>query len=357
MDMQNRQNIEISAPAFQVVIGNILDSQKLWRAITHISVNQVISDPCSFSISISDPDFSLIDGLCPIIAEGKNLEINMGYAGKMKKMIEGEISALSAELDDGGGLTIQAEGFDVLHNVSRGTKKRTLKEGNDDSQIVHDIATDMHYSASVDQTVKRPQARYQNHVSDLHFLRDLAESNGFCFWVDSDKKQLCFKRRRESSQVNVDRGRNLISFSARLSTAGQVQIVEVIGYAPFSRELISATASIDQVSDFQGNIDKDGLSQIKGSATNPSKRVIYAESGIGSSEAAKKRAEAELIRLRKDLFTASGSCIGNPDIQPGSVITVTGMGNRFSKNYVVKSARHDISQSGYVTSFELELFS
>jgi phage protein D len=357
MNMLNTNDIEITAPAFQVVIGSLSDSQKLGQTITHISVNQVISNPCSFSIHISDPDFSLIDGLSPIIAEGKHLEIHMGYAGKMKKMIEGEISSISAELDEGGGLTIQAEGFDDLHGTSRGTKKRILKEGTDDSQIVHEIAKDIHYSASVDQTVKHPQSSYQNYVSDLKFLSDLAESNGFYFWVDSDKKKLNFRSRREGSQVSVERGRNLISFSVHLSTAGQVQIVEVIGFAPSTRELISATASIDEVSDFQGNIDKGGLSQIKGSEANPAKRVIYAESGIDSTAAAKKRAEAELVWLRKNLFTAHGSCIGNPDIQPGSIMTVTGMGNRFSKNYIVKSASHVISQSGYVTSFEVELFS
>jgi len=354
LETQNTFGTDIFLPVFQVSIEGQPQSLSVMRSIMDISVNQVTNAPSSFSMQINDPDFTLIEGSEALLTEGKHLEISMGYAGNTKKMIEGEISAIKADLDESGGLTLVVQGFDALHRASRGTKFRELIQGKDDSQIIYEIAKDLQLGASVDQTVMRQQSRHQIHTSDLAFLTALAENNGFSFWVADHS--LFFKLRREGSMVMVSRGNNLMSFSARLSTAGQVQIVEVIGYDPSTKKLISASASIDQAFEYQQQLTQDALQQIKGQTDKPSKRVIYAERGINSVAEAQERADAELAKQRHNLFTAQGSCIGNTEIQPGSIMTIQGMGNRFSHDYVVKTAQHDINHNGYKTSFELSQY-
>ena len=353
LETNNIFGADIFAPSFQIVIDGQPPSSLVLRSIMQISITQVTNAPGSFSMQINDSDFSLIDSHNALLTEGKHVEISMGYAEKTNKMIEGEITAISAEMDEGGGLTFQVQGFDALHRASQGTKSRELKQDKEDSQIVHEIAKDIKLGASVDQTVLRQQSRHQIHRSDLDFLTALADDNGFSFWVDVKDNTLCFKHHREGNKVVVSRGNNLMSFSVRSSTSGQVQIVEVIGYDPSTKKLISYRTSIEQSFEYQQQLTQAALQQIKGQAATPSIRVIHAEGGINSVAEAKARADAELIKQRSNLFTAHGSCIGNTAIQPGTTMTIKGMGNRFSHDYMVKTAEHEISLNGYKTSFEL----
>ena len=54
------------------------------------------------------------------------LEINLGFVGnlKMRKMIVGEISALTADLPTSGPATVEVQGFDLFHGLTRGTVYR-----------------------------------------------------------------------------------------------------------------------------------------------------------------------------------------------------------------------------------------
>jgi phage protein D len=340
-------------PAFQISVEGSSMPPAILKSIMQISIKQVINAPSSFSLQVNDPDFRLIDTADMLLAEGKRLEIFMGYAGNTKKLIEGEITALGAEFDETGGLSIQVEGFDALHAATRGTQFREFRPEQTDSQIVADIARELKLNAKTGSTVARQDHRIQNHVSNLEFLSELAEANGFSFWVEENT--LFFQPRREGSQVIVARGKNLLSFSTRLSTAGHVPAVEVRGWDVSRKEPISARALIDQAPEYNAKLSLTGLLQIKGQSSKTPERVIYADGRIKSVAEAKARADAEINKQRRNLLTADGSSIGNTDIQPGSALILSNMG-RFSGNYIVNAARHDISQSGYRTSFELSQY-
>lgn len=341
---------DVYAPVFQISIEGIPMPPAILMSIMHVSVKQVTNDPSSFSLQISDPDFTLIDGTEMLLAEGKRLEIFMGYANSTKKLITGEITALGADLDENGGLSIQVDGFDALHNATRGTQFREFGVDQTDDQIVAVIAREMKLNADVTATVPRQVPKIQNHVSNMKFLKEIADTNGFSFWTEGSS--LFFKPRRVGPQVIVARGKNLLSFSTHLSTAGHVGAVEVRGWDASRKESISARAMIDNAPEYMKKLSLTGLPQIKG---NSAERVIYADGRVKSKAEAQTLADAELTKQRRNLLTADGSSIGNADIQPGSTLSLDNMG-RFSGSYVVNTAKHDISQSGYRTTFELSQF-
>lgn len=353
LQIQNFPGADIYVPAFQVSIEGIPLPASILKAIMRLSVNQVTNAPSSFRFQVNDPDFTLIGVTGTLLAEGKRLEIFMGYAGKTKKLIVGEITAISAELDESGGLSIYVEGFDALHNATRGTHYREFRQDQLDSQIVADIARDLKLNPSVSPTGPKQGSKIQNHVSDLEFLEVLAKANDFSFWVEGNS--LFFKRRREGPEVGISRGKNLLSFSTRLSTAGHVQAVEVRGWDVSRKEPFTARALIEQAPEYNAKLSPTGTLQIKGESSTISERVIYADGRVKSVAEAQTSADAELAKQRRNLLTAEGSSIGNTDIQPGSTLILSNMG-RFNGNYVVKTARHDISQNGYRTSFELSQY-
>ncbi len=63
------------------------------------------------------------------------------------------------------------------------------------------------------------------------------------------------------------------------------------------------------------------------------------------------RAKAILLERTKDLVTATGTCVGLPDLRAGCRIGIAGLGARFNGEYFVTDTVHTINDSGYITKF------
>ena len=339
----------VFAPEYGLLVEGVPIPATILRSILSIQVNQVTNGPASFALQVNDPHFILIDVASGLFTEGKRVEISMGYRGENRRMIVGEITAISAELEEGGGLSLQVEGFDRLHAATRGTGYRQFRDTQPDSAIVEEIARDLQLTAVVDTTGSRRNQRVQTNVSNLEFLQGLAQANGFQLWVED--KTLYFKRHRPGPRVVVARGRDLISFSARLSTAGHVGAVEVRGWDPAQEQAFSARALASQSPAYTARLAATGQAQIGQGAAGP-ERVIYADGQVATIDEARTLAEAVLAEQRRSLLIAQGSAVGNPDLQVGSLVRLENMG-RFSDEYVVEDAGHVISQAGYRTTFTM----
>lgn len=353
MDPQLNFNLlgqDVLVPEYALSIEGVPIPAPARRSIVSVNISQVANEPASFSLQVNDPHFLLVDAVDGLFAEGKRAEIALGYVGKTQRMITGEITAVSVELEESGGLTLHVQGFDGLHAGTRGTGYRQFRDAQTDSAIVQEIARDMQLEADVDTTGSRSGQRVQCNVSNLDLLQELTQANGFQLWVEG--KTLHFKRRRSGPRVVVSRGRDLISFSARLSTAGHVGAVEVRGWDAGQKQTFSARVIARQSAEYTARLAATGQAQVNGAAAAPSERVIYADGQVRTIDEARTMAEAVLARQRCSLLTADGSAIGNPDIQVGSLVTLENMG-RFNGDYVVENARHEISQAGYRTTFEM----
>jgi phage protein D len=125
--------------------------------------------------------------------------------------------------------------------------------------------------------------------------------------------------------------------------------VEVRGWDAGQEQGFSYRAEASRSPGYAASLASTGLSQVGASA---SERVIHAEGQVRSVEEARTLAEAVLAQQRRSLFVADGSAVGNPDLRVGSSVRLLNMW-RFSADYVVDSARHDIGPSGYRTTFRM----
>jgi len=151
----------------------------------------------------------------------------------------------------------------------------------------------MQLTPSVDRTGPRSDQKIQNNVSNLAFLEELARINGFYLWVEED--MLNFKRERAGEQTTVARGRDLISFSGRLSTAGHVSAIKVRCWSPSKDAVFSASAMAGEAAEYTARLSVTGQSQINRKGDGTTERVIYADGRIRSIDEAQVRAEAELL--------------------------------------------------------------
>jgi phage protein D len=244
---------------------------------------------------------------------------------------------------------VQVQGFDLLHSLTRGTIYRTFggpnpNSGIPDSQIVTEIAGEANLIPSVETTSTRDAPRVQNHKTNLAFIEELARANGFYFWADGDT--LNFKSGPPTEgTIPLERGKTLSSFSPRLSTAGQVNAVEVRGWDPIQKQPISArvqrSGAATQV------LASSGQQQVAEGTGGRSERVIE-NAPVRTAAEAQTLAESILSSQNQTLISA-----GPPDIRVGTILDLSGVG-RFNGEYLVEQVTHSVGGSGYQTSFQVK---
>lgn len=344
---------EIYAPTFELVVDYVPMPPLITNSLLQISVIENLDPPSQFSFQANDPKLELIDAQGGLITEGSRVEISIGYVGNVRNMIVGEVSALTANFSSDGPATVTVDGFDLLHRLTRGTFYRrfegpTPDSGLPDSQIVSQIASEMQLIPSVDPTSQHTEPRVQDYQTNLAFLQQLSQADGHPLWVEGNI--LYFKSERLApNTVQLKWGETLKSFSPRLSTAGQVNTVEVRGWDPVQKQSFSVRV---QRSGSSGALSPTGQQQIAQGAGGESELVIT-DAPVSSAEEAQAHAEEILSTQQQDLVTGNGLCVGHPDIQVGTQLDLEGVG-RFSGMYVVEQATHTLGGSGYDTSFQVK---
>ena len=345
---------DIFVPTFEIKVDGAPLREDVAKQIMQVSVTQTLADPSNFSFQLYDPKLELINPENGLFTEGKKVEISLGYVGNLRKMITGKISSLTADFPASGPPTLQVEGFDFLHDLTRGTAHNS-SGGDDpdssppDSQLVSDEAAREGLSVNVDGTPARTLPRVQVHTTSFAFLQNLALWNGYLLWAEDGT--LFFKRDRPpSGSIMLEWGKTLLSFSPRFSTVGQVNTVEVRRWDPIQKQTISGRKERPPTE--PAEVAATGQEQIARGSGGHSELVIT-DAPVSSGQDAELLADAILSSLLQSTVTGSGASVGNPDLGAGILIEIKGTGRRFDNNYRVTRVTHTVSESGYQCSFEV----
>jgi phage protein D/phage baseplate assembly protein gpV len=347
---------DIYVPTFQMVVGDKQLEPSIAKSILEISVTEHLNPPSQFSFRLNDPKLEFIKKEGGLFTEGTRVEISIGFVGNTRKMIVGEISAVTADFPSSGPATVEVQGFDLFYGLARGTVYRKFggegsspDSGRRDSDIVSRIASEMQLDSSVDETPVHTVPRIQDNKTNLAFLQELAEANGFFVWVDSGILYFKSQPPPRPKPVRLERGKTLVSFSPRLSTAGLVNVVEVRGWDPIQKQ--SFSARVERSRSAESGLSKTAQQQIGKGAGGLSQRVI-SDARVSSVREAKTLAESLLRGQEETTVTGSGSSIGQPDMRVGTKLELSGVG-RFDGSYIVTQVTHTVGGSGYLTSFQV----
>src|SRR5262245_10866563 len=339
---------DIFTPTFEMKAGGRPLEEEIAKSILEVSVTEHLNPPSQFHFSLNDPALEFIDRKDGRFTEGNRVEISIGYVGAARKMLVGEITALSADFPSDGPATLLVEGFDSFHAMTRGTIYRMFEEGALDSDIATQIAREMGLKASVVPTLSHKGPRVQDQVTNLSFLEMLAEENGYFLWVDGDT--LYFTNERPAPDtITLEWGKTLMSFSPRLSTAGQVNVVEVRGWDPIQKQSISAR--VERSGEAQAELSETGQKQLARGAGGRSELVLE-DVQVSSAQQAEARANRILLSQQEASVEGSGTSVGQPDMRVGTILELRGVG-RFSGRYIVEQVTHTVGSGGYTTSFQV----
>jgi phage protein D len=351
-------------PYFQVKIAGRPQGQDVVRDIQQVSYKDNITEIDSFDITINNWDaqtraYKYSDS--DLFDPGKELELWMGYYGKdkLRLMVRGQITALHPSFPSGGGSTLAISGLNVLHKL-RTKQESHSYESKTDSEIAEEVADRLGIDIQTDSAPdeKRFDYLFQDNQYDIIFLMERARRIGYDLFVDEQGQNgqagqplLRFGRSLQVRQVTykLTYGRSLIEFKPELTTANQVSEVTVRGWDAVNKKKIEQTAKRSEIS-VKGVGAAGGQAAIEQSFNQ--RKEIVATKPIESDAEAKTLALRTLEENAKDMVKGSGSTVGLPDLRAGNVVTIDGLGKRFSGRYFITSSTHAMGDGGYTTQFE-----
>lgn len=284
-------------------------------------------------------------------------------------LIIGEITAIEPVFSAAGRPTLRVRGYDRSHRLTRGKKTRTYGDANPtgsgitDEQIINTIVqeTDQVTGKQVDTSGLSGLKYYyvlQYNQTDLEFLWSRARLLGYQVYVED--KKLYFQKADAHRGAQSDKpaalrwGHNLRSFEPRLTLMHQVDQAMVKGWDPATKRAIESTNSSDTSKTIPAiGLGKKGSALAKETLGGTAEEVVV-DHPILTVDQAKAMAAARFAEAESEFIQADGECReGDPRLIAGRVVTIEGVGERFSGDYYVTEARHVYAKGTYEVTFSV----
>ncbi|MBW4425364.1 MAG: type IV secretion protein Rhs [Nostoc desertorum CM1-VF14] len=264
-------------------------------------------------------------------------------------LIEGEITGLEVSFNEKSEAPIIVRGYDISHRLHRGRHNYSYLKMSD-TEIVKDIAKRTGITLNrVENSGQKHEYVFQENQTHMEFLRERAARIGYELFVQDNKLNFCKPASQSSLQLKwLD---DINSFKTRITTAEQVKSVEVRGWDYTQKKAISQTATSEKVVTKTGSklgsvaIDKFNLKE-------PSK-ITVVDQPVSTIAEAKAMAQALCNELGGEFVYADARSEGNPKIRPGRIVTINGLGDRYSGQYYVTETRHIYTGRVYHTEFSV----
>ncbi len=356
-------DLKYYAPRFVVAI----NGKELTGDITSVQLSEKLKAAAEATITVSDKfdmekqEFTLLDK--DMFKVGSDVEIKMGYADSLQKMMSGMITNLDPSFFAEGAPTVRITAKDPMYVITKKTApedrdafNKKAAEGVTDSDIAELIGdlinkkTGAGLDILVDVTdVEYDKIQLQGETRFHDLLLERARRINFEFYIQDGVFNFVSPRVDESEILTLQLGRDLVKFSPRIASAEVVTEVKV-------RSRNSATGE-----DIEGSAqskDKSALLKLVGKFYEEVKEVQEEITNIpvSSKKEADTIATARLNRAGGTLINGDGETIGMPEIRPGVNIKIEKIGKWFSGKYYVEEATHTIDGKGYRTTFKVRRY-
>ncbi|MBD2072905.1 VgrG-related protein [Phormidium sp. FACHB-592] len=345
---------------------------KLMENLLQISIEESLHLPSMFTIVVNNPDFPGLSDqptLEPrqanklwdheaLFAIGKSVRIGFRNSTTAASefqvqekdwIIVGEITAIETHFTSGSQAPIMIRGYDRSHRLHRGHHNRSFQNMTD-TDIVKKIIREVDVPAgSIEDSGAPHDYVFQENQTNLEFLRERAARNGFELFVQNGK--LNFHKPKNNQALELAWLEQIASFQVSVSSAKQVDAVEVRGWNYKQKKAIVATRNQDTIltQTDQGK-GKTTSSAFQGKPNAP--KLIVVDQPIATQQEADKIAQSLFNELSDEFVHADALAQGHPSIRPGRVAKLKGMG-KYSGDYYITETHHRLSEGVYTTAFSI----
>ncbi|BAT52105.1 Rhs element Vgr protein [Nostoc sp. NIES-3756] len=358
------RSLYLSEPKIQIEGQNA--SPELMKDLLQITVEESLHLPAMFTLVIHNSYLTTVnrseykewrhDKLFKI---GNQIKIGFissttqdsNFKDKLEDfLIEGEITGIEVHFNEKTEAPVIIRGYDISHRLHRGRYNRSFLNQMD-SDIVKQIAGEVGIATGeIDPSGVKHEYVFQENQTNMEFLRERAARIGYELFIQNGKLNFCQPQSKNSLDLKwLD---EISKFSVRVTNAEQVNAVEVRSWDLSQKKLITTEAKSEKVITETGNGKGSKTSTaFKGKPSSP--KMIVVDQPVATENEAKKMAQALCDELGGEFVYADAQAYGNPQIRPGRIINLQGMGDRYSGKYYVTETRHFYTQRVYTTDFSV----
>ncbi|MBP2329915.1 uncharacterized protein involved in type VI secretion and phage assembly [Kibdelosporangium banguiense] len=319
---------------------------ELYGRLMLVHVEESVQLPDSFALHFDDPHFDLFDE--DKFRPGTKIEIAFRAEGEPVVVTSGEVTAVSVEPGASGRHELVVTGLDLTHRMARGGKSRAFTNMTD-ADIARRIAGEYGLELDIDATSEVRQHSLQHGETDYAFLRRMASSIGYDFWITENKFHFKQKPKGRGQSPKLTWGENLRSFKVRFTSADNCDEVVVTAWDPMNKKTITGRASTPD-----HGTDAPAAAQMAKAAKSAFGKVTRTAGQFpaASQSEADARAQSLMAKASGGGVIMRGEAVGNPWIGAGNDVTMDKVGRRLAGKYRVTAVEHVYgADRPYVTRF------
>ncbi|MEU6631979.1 VgrG-related protein [Streptomyces parvus] len=332
--------------------------------------------PTMIEISFRDDDADILERAG--ITFGSRIEVWSRASGTAEPALvgAGDVTALEGDYAELSVITV-VRAYDASHRLQRGSRVRTFVNMTD-SDIALRIAREAGLPldrSRIEKTRTSHAHLAQMNQTDWEFLSWRCRETGFEFGVGADGFYFRPAGGAGGTPVPLQLQRNLRSFRPRVTAAALTPEVEMRVWDPLEARAVSTQArTATSTADLHGAGVDSVLRAVRGQAPRPPApaaadpslgpapsadgRVLTGTApatGAAIGAASREALQGPSGRLAGSHAEAQGLAWGDPRLQAGTVVRVTGPPAPFAGTWAVNAAQHvfDLSEGGYRTHLQL----
>jgi Rhs element Vgr protein len=279
---------------------------------------------------------------------GTEIEITAGYHSDEQSIFKGIILKHSLKIrnDRSPVLMLDCRDKAVAMTVAR---KNKYFNNSKDSDAVTTIAGTYSLDTDIEDTSVQLDAIVQYDCTDWDFIVSRMEANGKICFVDAGK--LTAKKPDFTTDTILDAvfGSTIFEFDADLDARNQYQGLKAKTW-DYSNQAITSVDAAEPGFEENGNVSSSDL----GSVLNVSEYDLYSGEDVTEPEL-QNLADGRLLKARMSRLRGRVRIRGFGQINPGDLINLGGVGDRFNGKVFVSGVRQEITNGIWNTDLQFGL--
>ena len=277
---------------------------------------------------------------------GQEIRINAGYGDSEDTIFQGIVVKHGIKIggDNNARLVIECRDKAVAMTVGRHNANYVDKN---DSEIISSLISNYGgLSSDVDATKTRYRELVQYYCSDWDFMLSRAEVNGLLVCVEDAKLSVKAPQVSGSAELKLTYGEDLLELHADVDARTQFTEVNTASWDPGEQAVVEEQVGPQSLNK-QGNLTAKDLAGVIDLKSFRLQTPGAIEKAALKDWATGRQLKAGLARIRGRMKFQ-----GSAKAKPGSLITLDGVGDRFSGDVFVSSVNHQITAGNWISEVD-----
>lgn len=219
-----------------------------------------------------------------------------------------------------------------------------------DSAVIESLIGRAGLSADVGSTSVTHKELVQHDSTDWDFMLARADAMGLVVQCADGKLSVKAPDFSTAAALGVTWGTDLIDFAADIDARQQWTSVQANSWSPAQQALLQGATASPVAGNAQGNLDGSTLAAVASPDTYALQSCAPQTKDVLDAWAQSAQMKATLARIRGHL-----SFQGSAKALPGSLLKVSGVGERFSGDVYLSAVQHEITDGNWLTQAEFGL--